>query len=668
MSNDNPFKINDKSLFELEQDRDKDKENKMVFDNSSQDQPSQSATNNFVGSSFSTKKRKLFIIIVFALFSIISARLFYLQVINKNNFYAKAEENRQRSIPIPSKRGLIFDRFGNKLTENIPRFSLAITPQDLPHTKKEREKVIKKLSQLTNQPSEKVKKLIEKYKGYNFESVVIKENIDYETALNIQISASNLPGVHIQRGSRRLYHLNPKKSNEKNKKIRSLSHILGYLGKINEKELENKKSKGYLPSDYVGKSGLEKKYESVLRGKYGEKIIEVNSRGERQKVISEQASKPGKHLKLSLDVNIQKKLEQILKENQKEKDYKKSAAIVLNPNNGEILALVSLPSYDNNNFSGGIEKQRYKKYINDPKKPLFNRAVAGEYPPGSTIKPMIGAAALQEGIVNKNTVFNSTGGIEVGNDFFPDWKKEGHGYTNITKAIAWSVNTYFYYIGGGYEDFEGLGLKKIRNYLNKFGFSKRTGIDLPEESTGFLPTKKWKRKTKERQWFIGDTYNLSIGQGDILVTPLQIANATAAIANEGMLYKPRLVDKILDPRNEKVKNINKQVQKKQLIKKNSLELIKQGMLECVVYGSCQRLSSLPFDLGGKTGTAQWSNSNKPHAWFTSFAPYENPKVVVTILVEEGGSGDEVTVPIALDFFEWWSQYRNKNKTSNSIID
>lgn len=659
--NNNPFKISDKSLFSLENDKEEKriKENNMVFEEDIGGQTEQSATKNFLNSSFKKNKKFYLLLIVCAGFLIVLFRLFYIQILNNNFYFVRAEQNREREIPIPAKRGLIYDKLNNKLTENIPRFSLTMTPQDLPHTENERRKVLKKLSQLTDQSTEEIEDIIQKYKEHNLESIVIKENLDYETALSIQISAANLPGIHIQRGSKRLYYLNPIEQNNK-KQTRSLSHLLGYLGKINSKSFNDlSKDSDYLLSDYIGKSGLEREYERLLRGKYGSKIIEVNSTGEKQKVISKDPPRPGKHIKLTLNSEIQKKLEQIIKKHLEEKNKDKAAGIVMNPNNGQILSIVSLPAYNNNHFSGEIDTEQYQKYLNNDSRPLFNRAVAGVYPSGSTIKPMIGAGALQEDIINKNTVIRSTGGIEVSNSFYPDWKKGGHGYTNITKAIAWSVNTFFYHIGGGYQDFEGLGLAGIRKYLDKFGFGEKAGIDLPNENPGFIPTKKWKRKTKGEQWYIGDTYNLSIGQGDLLTSPLQIANATAAIANNGTLYNPFLVKEIIDPMNEEKIIQEKEVIKKDIVKDKNMQIVKQGMLECTVYGSCQSLRSINFNIAGKTGTAQWSNDKEPHAWFTSFAPYENPEVVFTVIVEEGGEGDEITISIAKEFYRWWGNYKNK---------
>jgi penicillin-binding protein 2 len=284
--------------------------------------------------------------------------------------------------------------------------------------------------------------------------------------------------------------------------------------------------------------------------------------------------------------------------------------------------------------------------------------VAGEYPPGSTIKPFIAAAALEENIVDKSTTINSTGGIEVGKWFFPDWQTSGHGITNVTKAIARSVNTYFYYISGGYEDFEGMGLEVINKYLTKFNLNQKIGIDLPSESSGFLPTKEWKQKNKGTQWYIGDTYNLSIGQGNLLSTPLQITNSIASIANGGKLYKPSLVDSIKNPVTEESIKQNSKLIRKDFISNRTTAIIQEGMRECVVYGSCRRLDQLELAVAGKTGTAQWNKKKKPHSWFTSFAPYQDPEIVLTILVEAGGGGDETAVPIAYDFYKWWNKNYN----------
>lgn len=655
-NNNNSFRLSNKSLFSLKNKNGSKNEDQMVFDEGGDRQIAQKGTKSFLDSSFTNFNKKAFLLVISLVLFLVFAKIFYIQIFSKKHYKAQAKENRQRTIPIKAKRGLIFTRNDVKLTENVPKFSLAISPKDLPLKQEARQKIIEKLADLTNQEINKTKKKLRQYDSYNVESIVIKENLNYESALKLQISTAKLPGVRLLRGSKRLYYLNPNSSSSK--KVKSLSHILGYLGKISQDEFKKFSKKGYLPSDYLGKAGLEQSYESQLRGKYGKKVIEVNAEGEKKKVISRTDPVPGKHLDLYLDLKIQRKLENLLNKYLKKKNKHKAVAIAMNPNSGGVLGLVSLPAFNNNNFAAGINKTQYKKYLNDPNNPLFNRAVSGEYPPGSTIKPFIAAAALEEGVVDKQTTFDSTGGIKVGKWFFPDWKGSGHGITNITKAIAWSVNTYFYYISGGYEDFEGMGLSTINQYLVKFGFDKPTGIDLPSENDGFLPTKDWKRNQKGEQWYIGDTYNLSIGQGNLLTTPMQIANGTASIANGGVLYHPNLVKQIRNPVNNKIIKQEKKILNKSFISNSNITIIQEGMRECVIYGSCKKLSLLNLEIAGKTGTAQWNKDKKPHSWFTSYAPYGDPEIVLTILVESGGGGDEVAADISYDFYQWWNKNYN----------
>jgi penicillin-binding protein 2 len=325
----------------------------------------------------------------------------------------------------------------------------------------------------------------------------------------------------------------------------------------------------------------------------------------------------------------------------------------MNPNNGQIITLISLPAYDNNLFAQGISQVNYDKFLNNKNNPLFNRAISGEIPSGSTIKPVIAAAALQEGIITENTSFLSNGGLSIGQWFFPDWKFGGHGTTNVRKALAESVNTFFYYIGGGYKDFNGLGLDNLVKYMHLFGLGEETGIDLPGESSGFVPTKEWKEETKDETWYIGDTYHISIGQGDILTTPLQVANFTAVVANGGILYKPMVVSALLDEHNNLVRNIEPVIIRQNFVDAYNLQVVREGMRQAVTSGSARSLSVLPVTSAGKTGTAQWSSRKANHAWFTGFAPYENPEIVITVLVEEGDEGSTMAAPIAKEIMQWY---------------
>ena len=613
-----------------------------IFEETSGKQIATPKSHAHLGTSFNSGKAVWLIFLMAFVFLIIIGRLFFIQIISGENYFQAAEGNREKKIPIPAERGQIFDRNNIRLTQNIPNFSLAIIPHKLPTDKKELNVVENRLSEITGKTKEEIEKIIKDFASYSYESIVISEDLNYEQALSIQIAASDLPGIHIQRGSKRFY-----------ANWLSISHILGYQSKIDREELDNLYTKGYLPSDYIGKTGLEKQYENLLRGVYGVTRLEVNAFGKEQSVLSETPPVSGKNLQLTIDMDSQKKMEEILNKTIKEQKKQRAAAVVMNPNNGEILALVSLPAFNNNDFSGGIDFEIYKSYIENKDNPLFNRAISGSYPSGSTIKPAIASAALEEGIINERTSFLSKGGINVGEWFFPDWLAGGHGITNVRRSLAWSVNTFYYYIGGGYKNFTGLGIDKITTYLRLFGLDSQLGIDLPSENKGFLPSKEWKENVKKENWYIGDTYNVSIGQGDVLVTPLQIAFMTATVANGGILYKPHVLKSIIDPVTLWETKIEPEIIRSRVVSPSNIKIVRLGMKDCVDYGSCRRLLNLPMSSAGKTGTAQWHSTKDPHAWFTVFAPFENPQVVVTILVEEGGSGSNAAVSIADEFLNWW---------------
>jgi len=333
--------------------------------------------------------------------------------------------------------------------------------------------------------------------------------------------------------------------------------------------------------------------------------------------------------------------------------------LAIDPRNGGILALVSIPSFDNNLFAQGISKKELTDLEKDPNEPFLNRALLGQYPPGSVIKPLIAAAALEEKIISPYQSINCTGAITIFNEYnpeivyrFPDWKT--HGLTNIIKAIAQSCNVFFYTVGGGYNDIEGLGVDRIKKYLEYFGLGEETGIDLPNEEKGLIPDEEWKKMAKQgEEWYLGDTYHLSIGQGDILVTPLQMAMALSSIANGGILYQPQITDKIIDLDGNLVKNISTKIIKKDFINLDNIKVVQEGMRQAVIDGSAVSLSSLSIDVAGKTGTAQFGNKGETHAWFIGYAPYENPEIVIAVLVEAGGEGHKSAVPVAKEILKWY---------------
>lgn len=658
----------DKGLFEIKNKIDKGDlpgkysnswiEDSFDFEKPSGKQIGLSQTKSYLGTSITRKKILWLSIIIIIGAAAIFSRIVYLQVIKGDYFRGLAEGNRIRLEPVPSQRGIIYDRDRTELVQNVPEFSLAIVPQDLPRDHARRETVINDTVKISGVPKEKITDLLKKYGSYSYASLVIKENLDYETALKLYIESAQLPGIVVEKGSKRRYMINNDLLTTTSSL--SLSHVLGYLGKINDDEMSSLKGKDYLLFDNIGKTGLEKTYEPYLRGTYGVEQVEVDALGHARNVLAENPPVPGKNLILAIDAQAQIKMENLIRTTLSKVGKGGAVGIAMDPRDGSILAMVSWPCFDNNEFSGGISTVNYNKYLNNPDNPLFNRAIAGTYPSGSTVKTVIAGAALQEKIVTPNTTFLSTGGIQVGTWFFRDWQRGGHGITNVTKALAWSINTFFYYVGGGYRNFVGLGVDQLVRYMKSFGISKQTGIDLPGEASGFLPSKDWKARVKGESWYVGDTYNLSIGQGDILVTPLQVAVFTAAVANGGTVVQPHLVTKIEDPVTNQAINLNFNTTTT-LVSATNLAVVRQGMRDCVIYGSCKMLQSLPFLAAGKTGTAQWNSTKDNHAWFTSFAPLDHPQIVVTVMIEQGSEGSTVSEPIARDFLAWWgAKYLKKN--------
>jgi penicillin-binding protein 2 len=547
-----------------------------------------------------------------------------------------------------AERGIIYDRNKKPLVANIPNFFLSIVPNDLPKEAPEKQAIFETVSRVINMPPQDIEERLAAFSSFNYQSIPIKNNITYEEALKIEILNNMWPALQVESGIQRAYNI-----------PQSMSHVLGYLRRVDKEDIE--KNPNYLLTDDVGKTGIEAEYEKILRGIYGKKQIEVDALGRQTIILAKEDPQAGNDIVLSIDAELQKKSEEILKKHLAAHGLKKGAVVASNVNNGEILALVSLPAFDNNIFSGGLSYDDYNRLINDKNKPLYNRAISGEYPSGSTVKPVFAAAALEEGIINEKTTFYSSGGIRVDKWFFPDWKAGGHGTTDVRKALAESVNTFFYIIGGGQLDESlkntvktGLGIEKLTFYAKKFGLGNKLGIDLPGEVTGFLPSKKWKQETKDESWYIGDTYHFAIGQGDLLVTPLQVNFWTAIFANGGILYQPQIVKKIITrDGNEsilqpKIKNIN-------FISKKNLDIVSAGLRDGVVWGSSRKLADLPFKVAGKTGTAEWGTGKRPHAWFTGFAPYDNPEIAITILMEEGVEGSAAAVPVAKEIL--W-QYFN----------
>ena len=573
---------------------------------------------------------KIFFICVAAILVLLFLKSFQLQIIKGNYWKSLAEENRIRSYPIAAPRGIIYDKNMIPLATNIPEMDLVTIPVDLVRENGYGE-IIAKASQILGLPESVMQEKIKANKSLSY-PIIIADDIDNEKAILLEAEIIDFPAIKIQKKSRRYY-----------EDSQAFSHILGYLGKVTKEELKSEK---YYLDDYIGRTGIEQAYEEKLRGKPGEDLTEIDSLGKAQKVLATKEPIAGEDLVLSIDSGLQEVLYLALKRALSGLQTSRAAAVAMNPKNGKILALISFPDFNSNSFIKGTEDY-IKKVLNDKNQPLFNRAISGTYPSGSTIKPIIAAAALQENIITANKTIYCPGQINLYDKYgrniywtFNDWK--AHGTVNIIKAIAESCDVYFYTLGGGYGDISGLGIEKIKNYLKLFGWGEKLEINFPGEKPGLIPSPEWKKETKNQDWFIGDTYNVSIGQGDILATPLQLTTAISAIANGGNLFQPQFLE------NEKPKLI-----RENLIQEEYLEIVKKGMRESVVSGTSKILNDLPVEACAKTGTAQVSKTKATHAWFIAFAPYENPEIVITVLIENGGEGSAVAAPVVKEALKYY---------------
>jgi penicillin-binding protein 2 len=594
--------------------------------------------------------------LLFFFFAIIFLKIADLQITKGDYYYNLSKGNRIRYQIVRAPRGIIYDKNGVAIVKNVANFIIVIEPFDLPKDTAERSKLFASLSADLNIPQEELEKNIPISNENQFlDPKIIAENLDQETAFRIKMKYQDYPAVTIESSLAREY-LNT-----------NLSHLTGYIGRISKKEYDSNPSK-YDVNDYVGKNGLEFSYEDYLSGTNGKQMVEVDAQGRVVRPIGTQDQlnpKMGNNVITSIDSGLEAEMANALSDAMKASGSKGGSAIAINPTNGQILGIVSLPSFDNNLFSRGIKQEDYQRLINDPTKPLFSRAINGTYPAGSVIKPVIAAAALQENIVNINTTVQSTGALIIKNKYdssieyrFPDWKSGGHGTVNVLKAIAESVNTYFYYVGGGYENFQGLGASRLEKYLELFGLGNPLGIDLPNEASGLVPTPEWKQVEKNEGWYTADNYQMSIGQGNLLVTPLQVASYTAAIANGGTLYKPYIVSKVVDQNGNIVKDFTAQSLRSNFISPQNIGIVRQGMRMTVTDGTAKSFRDLPFTVGAKTGTAQYGpNNSKEHAWFTAFAPYESSEIAVSVIVEGGGEGSVAAAPVAKRILEYY--FNNK---------
>jgi len=586
------------------------------------------------------KKKGLVIMWYLFIFAVVAlaVRVFYLDTI-KGEYYAEiSKENRIRKIPIKAPRGNILDKFGHVLARNVPSIDAVSLPSYLPTDPNEIKKMARNLAGILGMEEGNLEIILESQNRKSPDPVLIKENISQDQALILSERAKDFPGIAIDKTAIRNY---------ENSNI--FSHVIGYDGKITQEELQ--KNTDYLMTDYIGKTGLEKKYERELRGVYGARQAEIDSLGNVKKDLGIVNPEAGSDLVLNIDEELQKKIYDSLTQNLENIDTVTAAAVAIDPRNGGILALVSLPSFDNNSFARGITNDEYQEIVGNKDLPLLNRVTSGEYPPGSTIKPAVASAALMEGTITPGTIIDGLGGnLQVGSFHFGDWKT--HGPSDVRTAIAESNDIFFYTVGGGYGNVEGLGMTRMKRYENLFGFGSPTGIDLPGESAGFIPDEAWKLQKIGERWYIGDSYHCAIGQGFVTATPLQLANYAAALANRGTLYTPRIVNEIRKINGQK-EYINPKIIRKNFISEEVMNVVREGMRQTVTSGTAQSLKNLPVEAAGKTGTAQFGTENKVHTWFVSFAPYDNPTVAMVVLVEGGNENSSLAVPVTREVYDWY---------------
>ncbi|MCH6555739.1 MAG: penicillin-binding protein 2 [Chloroflexi bacterium] len=577
-------------------------------------------------------------VLVILLFGTLIVQLVRLQVINGDDYAHRAEINALREVQIPAARGIILDQDGRPLVRNAARYSAAVLPGDLPD--RGEVSVYSQLERVTGVPMDEIERKVLAGIEANgaFDPVIIKPDIDEETALTLRELEPVVPGLKLLVEPTREYLAGP-----------YLSHVLGYVGPISQDEYEELRDQGYLIQDYTGKSGVELTYESVLRGRPGKKLIEVDALGRELKVISERRPLDGSNLVLTIDLDLQKMVQDTLQEFTAEGDN--AAAIVMDIDSGDILAMVSLPGFDNNAFSGPLSDDDLAAIVEAPGKPLVNHALAERYPPGSTFKTIVGAAALQEGIAYTGTTITSRGYITVENEYDPnvvtpfyDWSALGT--LDFYDGIAMSSNVYFYYLAGGKADegFPGLGEARIAKYARAFGLGAPTGIDLPVESAGLVPDAQWKEETFGDPWFLGDTYNFGIGQGYLSATPMQIITAVSAIGNGGKVVRPHLLREVQDSHGNVLQRFEKSVRGIVPVEPEYLQIVKEAMRQSVTRGVAQNAAVPDLEVAGKTGTAEFGparlGSQETHGWFVGFAPYDEPEVAVVVFFQRGSGGSD----------------------------
>ncbi len=659
-----------------------------------------------------------------AILALFVLRLWDLQIVRGADFRALADQNRFRLETVDAPRGIIYDRNGTPLVRNAPSFEIQIIPAYLPDDPAAEHAVFQYLSGMLNLPIESqpiqtsevvpldrgavsladtlhfmidrlrekievrgccIKDIVDEVRGIApYSPVTIKSGVDRDVALRIAEQANNLPGVRVHVASVREYISGT-----------VMSDIVGYMRRISAEDLVTLPADTYDPSsDRIGAVGVEGQFEDVLRGQKGTQYVEEDVVGRQVRVVGQvNPIVSGQNVQLTIDFDLQQFAQQTL---QDEIDYlnryaghtvtQQGVVVALNPKTGEVLAMVSLPAYDNNIFSRSFISQTVLDQLqNDPYRPQINHAIQSEYPPGSTFKIVLAAGALQEGILTPRTTLFDPGIIVIPNKYFPDdprqaqkfynWNLNGFGKQNVIQALAHSDDIFFYKVAGGYHvpnepDFNGLDVAGVDKYAQLFGFGAPTGIDLSGEASGFVPDPVWKRRATGENWSLGDTYNFGIGQGYLTATPLQVLNSMAAIANNGILMKPQVVKQITDVDGRTIETFNPQSIRKIPVNLENIQLVQQGVAGAVNWpdGTAIKAQVPGVIVAGKTGTAQYCDDlaqkntqcasgllQPTHAWFTAYAPADNPTIAIVVFIYNGGEGSIAAVPVAQKILQHWFQ-------------
>ena len=586
------------------------------------------------------RSKKIFIFVqVLTVFLLLN--FWKIQVLDHKKYWEKSEANRMREIVLPSQRGLIKDRGETILADNKASFKVSVIRENC----EDYDKSCRKISRLLKIEEDVLKERIKRYESFPvFKPIVIKENLSFEEVAVIEARKLEFPELFLQAEPKRFYPFG-----------NLAAHALGYIQELSGEEIKKGLYQQRRLGDLIGKTGVEKVYEATLVGTDGEALEIVDSMGRSKGKIAKREPEKGQNIILTIDYALQEKAEELL-------EGREGAVVMMDPQTGEILALASYPTFDPNKFIDRFTPEEWLDLVNSPEFPLENRAIRGQYAPGSIFKLVIDLGALELGIIDEETTFTCKGEIEIYNEPFTCWVEKGHGEMNLIQAIRNSCNIYHYQVG------KKMGIDQISRYAKMLGFGAKTGIDLPGEKTGLVPDPQWKREVRKERWQPGETISVSIGQGPLMVTPLQVALYTSIIANRGKKVTPHLLNS-QSLAGKRVFSEKDAVD----IELSTFETVIQGMWEVVNKGGTGWAANVKgFDICGKTGSTQLISTekdkekkveeeeeeeeSKTHSWFTGFAPRDNPKIVVTVIIEYGGMGGATAAPLARKLF---NSYRRK---------